>query len=276
MKKILLLALIFIYIFSCALFAATKKSSKKPKKKAAKKAEQIYSKTDKPAAGAKDKKKAVILYNNAVKAHKNGDFKNAISFYNQAIKINRRFWQSWLGLGICYYNMKKYRNATLIFRYVLSLKPGQPTAKRYYSMLSGKQSGAAAKTEGIRTKGEMMWRSALLPGIGQFYNGELAKGYIYSLGYIASVAAIIKYTIDQQIAVDAYTNANYDFDAKYKAAEDAGRRVIIPIATAGAVWAISIFDAFLSGKDEPQQAKTAGIRVIDNYTVAMNVFEYRF
>jgi len=144
---------------------------------------------------------AVKYYNYGMQYHKKGDYKNAITYYNAAVKKDRQFWQAWLGLGVCYYNMRKYRNARLIFRYVLSLKPGEKTAVKYYSMLSPKKDKNEQRKksdEEYKTKGDMMWRSALLPGLGQFYNGELIKGYIYSLSFLVSAGAIIKYTIDQQ------------------------------------------------------------------------------
>ena len=49
-------------------------------------------------------KAAVKYYKYAAKYHKKNDFKNAISYYNAAVKKEKKFWQAWLGLGICYYN----------------------------------------------------------------------------------------------------------------------------------------------------------------------------
>ena len=210
--------------------------------------------------------------------HKKKDFKNALMYYNAAIKKDRQFWQAWLGLGICYYSLSKYRNAKLIFQYVLTIKPNEPTAQKYYDIMSPKKKKAAREEAVNRSKGELMWRSAVLPGLGQFYNGEIAKGYIYSVGYVASVAAIIKYTIDQQTAVAAYNNANNDFDKKYKAAQDATTKVFIPVATAGAVWAISVLDAFLSGRDEkPAPAKrTVEFKYDNGFQVAVNLVQVAF
>ena len=185
------------------------------------------------AAGASATDAATMkYYAAAVDYHKKKDYKNALMYYNASIKKDRKFWQGWLGLGICYYSLAKYRNAKLIFQYVLSLRPNEPTAKKYYDIMSPKKTAAGAEPPVNRSKGELMWRSALLPGFGQFYNGELAKGYVYSLAYVASIAAIIKYTIDQQTAVNAYNNTNYDFDAKYKAIQAASSRIIIPVAGA--------------------------------------------
>jgi tetratricopeptide (TPR) repeat protein len=215
-------------------------------------------------------------YEGAIKFHKAGDYKNAVAWYNAALKTDRKFWQAWLGLGICYYNMKKYSNARLIFKYVISLKPGEPTAKKYYEMMGGKQDAGIEKKRERKQKGDMMWRSALLPGLGQFYNDELAKGYLYTFSYLACAAAIIKYTIDQQAAVDAYRNATTGFDAKYKTAEEAGTKVIVPVAAAGVVLAVSVLDAFLSGTDAPVYFKKAEFRIMDGNTLAMNLVSCRF
>ncbi len=206
-------------------------------------------------------------YQNAVVYHKKNDLKNAMAYYNAAIKKDKKLWQAWLGLGICYYNMKKYRNAQLIFRYVLMLRHGEPTAKRYYNMLSGitttKQIEKKKKEK--KTKGDIMWRSALLPGLGQFYNNEIVKGYAYSIMFLAGVGGIIKFTIDQKKAVSDYENTNYDFDTKFKEAQDATLRVYIPIAITGLVWLLSIFDGYLTGVDDiPVNKKIVGLEIKEN------------
>lgn len=221
---------------------------------------------------------ALKYYAGAVSYHKKKDFKNAMMYYNAAIKKDKKFWQSWLGLGICYYSMAKYRNAKLIFQYVLGLKPNEPIAKKYYDIMSPKKTTAAGITAGPHDKGDLMWRSALLPGMGQFYNGEIAKGYIYSLAYVASIAAVIKYIIDQNDAVSVYNNTNTDFAAKYKTAQESQNKVIIPLAAAGLVWGVSVLDAFLSGKDEkPQRLKrTVEIRYDSGIMLAYNFAQLSF
>ena len=222
-------------------------------------------------------KLAVKYYNYGIKYHQKKNYRNALRYYNAAAKKDRKFWQAWLGLGICYYNLRKYRNAKLIFKYVLTLKPGQQTAQKYFDMMSPKKKVIAEKKdEGPRTKGDMAWRSALLPGLGQFYNDESVKGYLYSLGFLASVGAIIKYTIDQQNAVYDYENANTGFDEKYRIAEEATTRVFIPIGVAGTIWAMSIIDAFLSGADAQDARNIRKAYMPDSYTVAVNLIEYKF
>ncbi len=268
MRKSVFLALLVCFLAPIAMAAPS--ATKTP----------YQAKTVFTGGGTTENALTAKYYAAAVNYHKKKDFKNALMYYNAAIKKDRKFWQAWLGLGICYYSMAKYRNAKLIFQYVLSLKPDEPTAKKYYDIMSPKKAKAGAIAPINRAKGELMWRSALLPGLGQFYNEEIAKGYIYSLAYVASIAAIVKYIIDQQSAVAAYNNANNDFEVKYKAIQDAQTKVIIPVATAAVVWGISVLDAYLSGKDEkPAAAKrtnTVEFKYDGGVTVAVNLLQASF
>jgi len=227
---------------------------------------------------------AVKYYKYAITYHKQNDLNKALQYYNAAIKKDKKMWQAWLGLGMCYYNMKKYRNAKLIFKYVLMIKPGEKTAEKYLDMINPKINEPVKTAEPgkkqKKLKGDIMWRSALFPGLGQFYNDELVKGYIYSLSFLASSAAVVKYTIDQQQAVDAYYNANTDFDAKYKAAQDANSRVIIPLAMLGTVWLISIVDGFMTGAEYDKigidMNKMNSMIEIKGDMLALNIVNYRY
>lgn len=225
-------------------------------------------------------KQALKYYDYAMAYHKQKNYTNAITYYNAAVKKERKFWQAWLGLGICYYSLKKFRNAKLIFRYVLTIKPDEPTAKKYYNTMAGIKDDAGSKKEEekkVVTKGDMLWRSALLPGLGQFYNDELIKGYLYALSYLASIGGIIKYTIDQQQAVDAYNNANSDFAEKYKTAETATTRVYIPIGCAALIWSMSMIDAWISGRDDVTVIKKGyGAVEMRGDMIAMNIVKAEF
>ena len=274
-KKIVIIAAALCFAAGPAIGAPAKAGGKKsPSKPAVKTAA-------KPVQKAVPKRSAANSYQAALAAHKKGDLKTAISHYNTAVRAEKRMWQAWLGLGMCYYSMKKYNNALLIFKHVLALKPGEPAAQRYVSMLQGgaAKTSASVKKES-RTKGEIMWRSALLPGAGQFYNNEPAKGYVYSLGYLASIGAIIKYSIDREAAVSAYKNATDRFDEKYKTAEEAGLRVIIPVAIAGVIWTVSVLDGFLSGEEEKKPGTpgraAADIFMPDSSTIGIKLASLDF
>jgi|GEM_PF-1239732 len=220
---------------------------------------------------------AVKYYKYGAAYQKQGKFEDAVKYYSAAVKQQRGMWQAWLGMGMCYYKMKKEKNAALMFEYVLTLKPNEPTAKKYLAMIKpAKKEEKKLGEKTIKTKGEMMWRSALIPGFGQFYNNEHIKGYIYSLSFLASVAGMVKFTIDQNKAVDEYANTNYDFDSYYKKAEDRTNMVWIPVGIAAAVWGLSIADAYMSGADENSRVRINAWTGDNGEAVACASYEIRF
>ncbi len=220
---------------------------------------------------------AVKYYKYGASLQQKGKYDEAVKYYGYALKQQKNMWQAWLGMGICYYKMKKEKNAALIFEHVLSLKPDEPTAKKYLlAIKASKKEQNIPGEKTLKTKGEMMWRSALLPGFGQFYNNEHAKGYIYSLGFLAAAAGIVKFTIDQNRAVDDYANTNYDFDAYYKKAEDRTKMVWIPVGVAAAVWGMSVIDAYISGADEGKKIRIRAWIDENNSAVAGASYEMRF
>jgi tetratricopeptide (TPR) repeat protein len=200
----------------------------------------------------------------------------AVTYYNEAIKADNRLWQAWLGLGTCYYYMKKYRNAKLIFNYVLILKPGEKNALKYLKLIEPNETGGdkfqSEKLED-KLKGDLMWRSAVFPGFGQFYNGDISRGYLYSIVFITSAGLAVKLVLDQHKAVEAYRTANYDFDKKYKAAQEAGVITIIPFGTMGAVWIASMIDSCMSGSDG---AADAVKKVITGIQLKGDTLAYKF
>ncbi|MFP4466311.1 MAG: tetratricopeptide repeat protein [Candidatus Goldiibacteriota bacterium] len=233
------------------------------------------------AARASIDAQAAAYYKYGAVYHKHGDFKKALAYYNAAVKKERKLWQAWLGLGICYYEMKRYRNAALIFRYVKQIKPGEKNAQKYLELIDpsiADKRMAEENKKRPKKKSELLWRSAIVPGWGQFYNDDLVKAYLFSLSYMASLSAIIKYTLDQQAAADAYANTNYDFENTYREAEEAALKVWIPAGTAAVVWMVSVIDAWMSGVDVPEGAQRAfnRIEMIDENTVAVKLAELEF
>ena len=200
----------------------------------------------KPAANT-----ASAFYKSGASFQKAKIYAAAIADYEKAVKLAPDMWQAWLGMGLCYYAQGQMQNARLALTKVLTIKPAEPTAKKYYDLAEPDKNVQHKKeTEKPKTKGDMAWRSALLPGSGQFYNNEKVKGYIYSIGFLASVGGIIKFTLDEQSAVSKYENTNYNFDDYYKKAETAQYMVYIPIGTAAIFWTLSVVDCFLTGADE--------------------------
>ena len=222
-------------------------------------------------------KQAVKYYLTGVSLYKKNDFNGALKYYNAAVKNDPKFWQAWQEIGMCYYSMKNYPSARKVFGYVLKLKPNEPVAKKFYFLLAYNMK-KKAPPPASRPKGDMMWRCAIMPGFGQFYNGETAKGYIYSAAYLASLVVLITYTLDERSAAADYSNTNFDFSDKYSAAQQAQKKVLIPAAVAACVWSLSMLDAYLSGSDgKPAYAgNTVEIKIDKGVTVAWNIARVDF
>lgn len=242
-----------ITIMLCiALFINPVFSAPVAQKTAAKPASKTTSKiTAKPAAAKNQYNNAAAFYRAGAAYQKSKNYPFAVKSYEKAIRLSPNMWQAWLGMGLSYYAQGQMQNARLCFTKVLGLKPNEPTAKKYWALAEPNKNIAYKKQkEKPKTKADMAWRSALLPGAGQFYNNEKTKGYIYSIMFLASIGGIIKFTLDEQSAVSKYENTNVDFDKYYKDAETAQMMVYIPIGTAALFWTLSVVDCFMSGADD--------------------------
>lgn len=224
-------------------------------------------------------KQAVKFYLKGVSYFQSNDFKDALDYYNAAVKNDPKFWQAWREIGMCRYSMKNYAAARQVFGYVLKLKPNEPIAKKYYFLLSYTTKKKSAPAPAIKPRGDMMWRCAIMPGFGQFYNGETAKGYIYSLAYLASLTALVTYTLSERNAVADYNNTNYDFKDKYDAAQQSRTKVFIPAAVALCVWSVCMIDAYLSGSDGSSQKyaeKLPELKIGEGVTIAFSIAKVDF
>ena len=93
------------------------------------------------------------------------------------------------------------------------------------------------------------WRSALLPGWGQFYQKRSDKGLLYSLSAVGLLAGgIMSYQqgIDYQ---DQYQVQNASSVPYRLRANDAFVRANFFWGALGTVWAMSVLDGYLSGQD---------------------------
>jgi tetratricopeptide (TPR) repeat protein len=118
------------------------------------------------------------------------------------------------------------------------------------------------------------WRSALLPGWGQFYKGQPTRGYIYAGAFISSAVILGISVINENKYQDRYLNSgdpeeiknNYD---KYNSWSKIRR--ISTISTVG-IWLLSFADALWS--DYPKI--DLNITGILNSNVSLLSFRYFF
>ena len=125
---------------------------------------------------------------------------------------------------------------------ILAEKPGQPTFSKYIIEKDLRPASA--------------WRSALVPGWGQFHKNQKAKGIILGGAFWGSLAATIAVAIQEADAKQNYVDATEpgEITAAYSTYNDKFKtRRILTIATA-ALWAIAVGDAALSSYPQPSLA----------------------
>jgi TolB-like protein len=137
------------------------------------------------------------------------------------------------------------------------------------------QAGAIAlssKYVVTRSRSDGMFRSLLVPGWGQFYNNEDAKGYVF----LGTTAALIGVGVFQRMQYsnthDEYMSATSrkDADRLYDQRNSEYNTSNLFFLIAGGVWAVNVVEAYLSGTSAsdveiPKEEKpdsTAGIQPV--------------
>lgn len=93
----------------------------------------------------------------------------------------------------------------------------------------------------------MMWRNALLPGLGHTYAGQ-KRGWAYMGFWGASVGAMTYFFIDYGVKLKEYQNAANGLEAKYAAANFSSKMRGYTLVALIAVYAVNLTDTLLSGR----------------------------
>lgn len=104
----------------------------------------------------------------------------AIQQYNLATQQNPNNAKAYQGLGNSYYAKGNKPQAVAAYKRALQIEPSNTQLAAFlarYSPEDAKASGVQVAS-GPKDWTQPLWRSALLPGWGQFYNGEKTKGWI--------------------------------------------------------------------------------------------------
>lgn len=107
-------------------------------------------------------------------------YQNAVQYYNQAVTQNPNNAKAYQGLGNSYYALGNKPQAVAAYKRALQIDPSNVQLKAFlarYSPDDAKASGVQV-AQGPKDWISPLWRSAILPGWGQFYNQEPLKGGI--------------------------------------------------------------------------------------------------
>jgi tetratricopeptide (TPR) repeat protein len=140
-------------------------------------------------------------------------YSEAVTAYQAVVGANPNDAKAYQGLGNCYYALKDKNNAVVAYRRALQLNPNN-TALRSFLAAYAPESGS--ETAGNGGWGQALWRSALVPGWGQFYNGESTKGLVIGgATYIFLIGAAATYEIGANDRQTYETMKSGDFDTAY-------------------------------------------------------------
>ncbi|MDH4198781.1 MAG: hypothetical protein OEV66_00215 [Spirochaetia bacterium] len=97
------------------------------------------------------------------------------------------------------------------------------------------------------TQGGMIWRNALLPGLGHVYAAQ-PRGWVYMGFWGASAGAMTYFFIDYGNKLKDYQNATSGLEGKYAAANFSSKMRGYALIALVSVYAVSIADTLIYGK----------------------------
>jgi tetratricopeptide (TPR) repeat protein len=211
------------------------------------------------AAAAQSQKAS--LSDTAARYYNAKQYDQAISYYNQALASNPNDAKAWQGLGNCYYAKQDKPKAVEAYKKAVQLNPSNTALQAFLVKLSPEaaESAGVAVKYGSRDWFQPLWRSAVLPGWGQFYNGQGTKGGILMavdlvlLGGTVGTYMVGDGARQKYLGLDA-TASQADFDAAYGTWDSMANLNHIFYVGFGVVYAFTLVDAVFNGKRSPVTA----------------------
>jgi tetratricopeptide (TPR) repeat protein len=204
------------------------------------------------AAGGADP----MAYANTYYGKKNYDY--AIYYYKQALATNPNNGKAYQGLGNCYYAKGDKANAITNYQRALDIDPNNAQLRNFLAAYApgGGAVASAAGATGDKDWVSPAWRSALLPGWGQFYNGESTKGLVIggvALGLLGGV--IGTYTIGSaaqkkylDLPAEESPGKPSDFDTPFNTWDQMAKLNHMLYYAFGVAWSYGIIDAIWNAK----------------------------
>ena len=101
-------------------------------------------------------------------------------------------------------------------------------------------------------------RSALVPGWGQFFNGQPVKGRVAGALFFGAVGAYFYYTGRADEYYRDYEEHGLRNDASYADYEEQKQHAVTALTVAGGAWFLAVLDGYLFGKRGELPADDAG------------------
>ena len=232
-KNFLYFSLIVLSVFAGDVCFAEGEATAAPKAAPAKVAQQKRAATPDQYYYAGEK------YYNAFK------YDIALKYYYYATQLDKNYLAAWRKLAFCYYKLNRHNYAYSAFKKVLNLDKNDKEAldfMEYYTSMIEK----SKKQKEVRTVVDPLWRAALLPGWGQYFNNQVMKGIIISAGTIVAGGLTAYSVVDQNIKYDKYLKTNENQDIAYKEAESAWTTALIWTIVTAVIYSGGVIDAAMN------------------------------
>lgn len=140
-----------------------------------------------------------------------GHYDNAIQQYNVVTAANPNNSKAYQGLGNCYYAKGDKADAVTAYERSLQIDPNNTQLKGFLA----RYSPSAAQAVGVQVASgptdwpQPLWRSAVLPGWGQFYNGHSTSGWIIGTVTLGSLIGTVGSYVVGDSARTTYNSLPY-------------------------------------------------------------------
>ena len=250
-KKCLLISLVFM---ASAVFAATSQDNTQINNSTAINQNNIV-----PADGGLSLTEKYYRYGDVL--FNKADYTNAVKYFYAVTKAEPKNVKAWKKMAFCYYKLNNHNYAYRVFKIVLKYDSKDKDALEfmdYYKNIIEKRTSVKV----VREPFDSIWRAAILPSWGQFYNNQIAKGFIDGSIFIVAASLAIYNVNDEKTKYEKYSRTNENQDIAYTQAKESWTSALMWGIIAGVVYAGGIVDAGLNYNCD--EVRLANIEIKDN------------
>lgn len=189
--------------------------------------------------------------NNATRFYQAKQYDQAIQWYNHAISQNPNDAKAWQGLGNCYYAKQDKVKAVDAYKRALQINPSNTGLQNFLANYAPETATGPQVADGPKDWAQPLWRSAVLPGWGQAYNGQGGKGLLLgglTLGLFAGTVATYMIGDGARQTYLGLTDPKADFDGPYNTWESMANLNHIMYIGFGVAYSFTLVDAILGAK----------------------------
>ncbi len=144
----------------------------------------------------------------------------------------------------------------LVTARIVATQSGEALAAESASVAGASMSAIASGAVVLRSRSDAAFRSLLVPGLGQFYNRQPVKGWLFAGAEVALVGSAVTYHLLGSQAYDRYLaygggsgTPSLEAARRYDQASSYYRTRNWLVGGAAVVWALNVVDAYVSGVD---------------------------